>query len=68
MGHADEVITNKRLGEKPYLINLHRTTTLLSDKVAYALVKLLRLPTDLFFAKKYGHRAIVLETVGALMP
>lgn len=38
----------------------------LVDKIAYTLVKMLRIPADLFFAKKYGHRAIVLETVAAV--
>ena len=61
----DPVITNNRLENKPYLMNLHRSASLVSDKVAYLLVKALRIPADLFFAKKYGHRAIVLETVGA---
>lgn len=61
---SHETITNSRLGDKPYALSLHRKASLLSDKVAYALVKTLRVPTDLFFAKKYGHRAIVLETVG----
>src|SRR4051812_49334726 len=59
-----ETITNSRLGDKPYVLSLHRKASILSDKVAYALVKTLRFPTDLFFAKRYGHRAIVLETVG----
>ena len=62
----DVTITNLRLENKPYLLSLHRTASLISDKVAYGLVKTLRVPTDLFFAKKYGHRAIVLETVGTI--
>lgn len=60
----EDIITNKRLEEKPYLKTLHRSASLMSDKVALGLVKALRIPADLFFAKKYGHRAIVLETVG----
>jgi len=36
------------------------------DKFAYAFVKLLRLVADLFFNKRYGHRAVVLETVAAV--
>ena len=62
----EEIITNKRLEEKPYLKTLHRSASLMSDKVALGLVKALRIPADLFFSKKYGHRAIVLETVGTL--
>ena len=37
-----------------------------SDKVAFAFVKLLRFCADQFFAKRYGHRAVVLETVAAV--
>lgn len=37
-----------------------------SDKIAFAFVKLLRFFADTFFAKRYGHRAVVLETVAAV--
>lgn len=37
-----------------------------SDAVAYAFVRFLRLFADLFFARRYGHRAVVLETVAAV--
>ncbi|GBG77713.1 hypothetical protein CBR_g24160 [Chara braunii] len=36
------------------------------DKLAYYVVKSLRVPTDLFFRKKYGCRAVMLETVAAV--
>ena len=36
------------------------------DRCAYAFARLLRSVADLFFAKRYGHRAIVLETVAAV--
>ena len=38
----------------------------MSDRVAVAFTKLLRLVADIFFKKKYGHRAVVLETVAAV--
>ena len=38
----------------------------LSDRFALAATKLLRLIADVFFAKRYGHRAVVLETVAAV--
>ena len=38
----------------------------LSDRTAYGFVKALRFFADTFFAKRYGHRAIVLETVAAV--
>jgi ubiquinol oxidase len=34
--------------------------------VAFAFVKLLRFFADRFFAKRYGHRAVILETVAAV--
>ncbi|HEX6979057.1 MAG TPA: alternative oxidase [Alphaproteobacteria bacterium] len=37
-----------------------------SDRLAFAFVKALRFCADAFFAKRYGHRAIVLETVAAV--
>ncbi|MBC7710029.1 MAG: alternative oxidase [Rhizobacter sp.] len=38
----------------------------LSDHFALGFTKLLRVIADTFFAKRYGHRAIVLETVAAV--
>jgi ubiquinol oxidase len=37
-----------------------------SDRVAYGFTKFLRFIADRFFAKRYGHRAVVLETVAAV--
>lgn len=37
-----------------------------SDRLAYAFVKFLRFFADTFFARRYGHRAVVLETVAAV--
>ena len=52
----------------PSLIQLgvHHQPKGLSDRVAYGFVKLLRFCADTFFAKRYGHRAVVLETVAAV--
>ena len=38
----------------------------LSDRIAFSFTKLLRFIADFFFAKRYGHRAVVLETVAAV--
>ncbi len=38
----------------------------LGDHIAFGFVKLLRFFADTFFAKRYGHRAVVLETVAAV--
>lgn len=45
---------------------LHRYPENLSDRVAYGFVKTLRFVADRFFAGRYGHRAVVLETVAAV--
>ena len=37
-----------------------------SDRIAYAVVVFLRFFADTFFARRYGHRAVVLETVAAV--
>jgi ubiquinol oxidase len=36
------------------------------DRIAYAFVVFLRFFADTFFARRYGHRAVVLETVAAI--
>ena len=45
---------------------VHHVPRGFSDKFALGFTKLLRVCADTFFAKKYGHRAIVLETVAAV--
>ncbi|MEM9573540.1 MAG: alternative oxidase [Pseudomonadota bacterium] len=44
----------------------HRKPEGLRDRIALAFVKFLRFFADLFFRKRYGHRAVVLETVAAV--
>ncbi|KAK9765811.1 inducible alternative oxidase 2, variant 2 [Basidiobolus ranarum] len=44
----------------------HREPITFGDKVALTVVKSLRIPADLFFRKKYLHRAVALETVAAV--
>ena len=44
----------------------HQTPQDLSDRVALGLTRFLRFLADRFFAKRYGHRAVVLETVAAV--
>ena len=48
------------------LIERHHNAKGISDRVAFAFTKLLRFFADTFFAKRYGHRAVVLETVAAV--
>ena len=47
-------------------LSRHHQPENLSDRLALAFVKVLRFVADTFFAKRYGHRAIVLETVAAV--
>jgi ubiquinol oxidase len=47
-------------------INVHHAPSGFRDRFAYGFTKALRLCADTFFAKRYGHRAIVLETVAAV--
>lgn len=47
-------------------VTVHHAPKGLGDGVAYGFVKLLRFCADTFFAKRYGHRAVVLETVAAV--
>ncbi|HYD88241.1 MAG TPA: alternative oxidase [Vitreimonas sp.] len=47
-------------------LGVHHEAHGLSDRFALGFTKLLRFCADTFFAKRYGHRAIVLETVAAV--
>ncbi len=47
-------------------LSVHHRPSGLSDRVAFGFTKLLRFCADTFFARRYGHRAIVLETVAAV--
>ncbi|ESQ31471.1 hypothetical protein EUTSA_v10005697mg [Eutrema salsugineum] len=44
----------------------HHVPKNIADKIAYWTVKLLRIPTDMFFQRRYGCRAMMLETVAAV--
>jgi ubiquinol oxidase len=47
-------------------LTLHHSPRDLTDRVALRFVRFLRVFADAFFAKRYGHRAVVLETVAAV--
>ncbi|MCK5934865.1 MAG: alternative oxidase [Fulvimarina manganoxydans] len=47
-------------------LDVHHQPKGVSDVVAFGFVKALRFCADTFFAKRYGHRAVVLETVAAV--
>jgi len=64
MAHVKIVISNyfKFMSD----LNKHFEPKNFSDKVALSFTKFLRLLADTFFKKRYGHRAVVLETVAAV--
>lgn len=47
-------------------LGIHHQPRGLSDRVAFGFTKALRWCADTFFAQRYGHRAVVLETVAAV--
>ena len=47
-------------------ISNHQKPSCFRDCCAFRFVKILRFFADTFFAKRYGHRAVVLETVAAV--
>ena len=44
----------------------HHVPRGVSDRVAFRLTRFLRFLADTFFAKRYGHRAVILETVAGV--
>ncbi|GAA5073813.1 alternative oxidase [Lysobacter panacisoli] len=50
----------------PIPVDVHHPVRNLSDRVAYGTTRALRFFADTLFAKRYGNRAIVLETVAAV--
>ena len=47
-------------------LDVHHNPHGLSDRIAFGFTKALRWCADTFFAERYGHRAVVLETVAAV--
>ena len=47
-------------------MGVHHAPKGMSDRVAFGFTKALRWCADTFFAERYGHRAVVLETVAAV--
>jgi ubiquinol oxidase len=50
----------------PISLDRHKAPDGLSDRIALGIVKFMRVFADAFFSKRYGHRAVVLETVAAV--
>jgi ubiquinol oxidase len=47
-------------------LHVHHVPNSIPDRIALRMVKSMRFFADRFFAKRYGHRAVVLETVAAV--
>nr|WP_136252774.1 alternative oxidase [Ningiella ruwaisensis] len=47
-------------------VHVHHAPKTFGDRFAFGFVKFLRVFADAFFANRYGHRAVVLETVAAV--
>ncbi len=65
MKHVDPAPLVRQVNHEADL-TAHVAPRTVSDKIAFRFVKLLRFFADTFFAKRYGHRAVVLETVAAV--
>ena len=51
---------------QPDTLHVHHVPNSIPDRIALRVVKTMRFFADRFFAKRYGHRAVVLETVAAV--
>jgi hypothetical protein len=51
--------------EKPVMpaLERHYVPKSFRDRLAFAFVRFIRIFADTFFARRYGHRAVVLETI-----
>ena len=47
-------------------LEVHHSPRDIHDRIALRIVKFMRVFADAFFSKRYGHRAVVLETVAAV--
>jgi ubiquinol oxidase len=56
----------KSMPENNSIIFSHHKPENISDCIAFILVRVSRIIADVFFAKRYGPRAVVLETVAAV--
>jgi ubiquinol oxidase len=50
----------------PGTLNIHHAPVGMNDRIALGVVKTMRVFADRFFAKRSGHRAVVLETVATV--
>ncbi len=48
------------------ILDYHYAPRNFRDRIAFSFIRFLRLGADILFSKRYGHRAVVLETVAAV--
>ena len=61
-----EAVMRDTTDETALDLTVHKAPDDVHDRFALRLVKFMRVFADAFFAKRYGHRAVVLETVAAV--
>lgn len=66
MGHISNIEVKMSDLDVRSPLDAHAPRQNLSDHVAYGFTKTLRFIADRFFSKRYGHRAVVLETIAAV--
>lgn len=62
----NENLDRPEKADRAPVIDRHIVPTTIRDRIAFGFVKMLRFFADKLFAKRYGHRAVVLETVAAV--
>lgn len=60
----EPTLDQQPVGDDP--LQRHHLPSGFSDRVAFRLTKFLRFFADTFFSRRYGHRAVVLETVAGV--
>jgi ubiquinol oxidase len=65
--HGYSISRELTMTQEPFInLDIHHQPKGFSDRFALGFTKLLRFCADTFFARRYGHRAVVLETVAAV--
>ena len=54
------------MSDTGFALDRHKAPEGVSDRIALGIVKFMRVFADAFFSRRYGHRAVVLETVAAV--
>jgi hypothetical protein len=64
----DQLLFSQRLDLKPFVLQSHRRATSVLDSLALLVVKSAGSMARRFFGKRYGHGAVVMETVSPVLP